>query len=78
MPLDEIGGSVIGWLVRAVVQVFAEIVVELLVKGAGYLIVKYGFYLGRREVDPDRWPVVVAGLSFWGGIVALTVYAISN
>jgi hypothetical protein len=57
VPLSDLAGGLI--------QILAEFVFEVLVKGVGYPLVKYGWYRGRTNPDPDGWRVVVMGFVFW-------------
>lgn len=50
---------------RFIVYLFVEIVFESLVKGPGYVIVKYAIYGRHKEVDPDNWLVLFMGILFW-------------
>lgn len=52
-------------LAEPLLRIVGEIIFEVLWKGAGYLIVKYGWYFGRRDPDPDGWVVIVVGGVFW-------------
>ena len=58
-------GSLIG---RFLLHVALDLVFEILIKGAGYLIVRPF----KRSVDPDGIVVVITGLAFW-----LTVGAVA-
>jgi len=77
MPLDEIAGSAIGAIARFIGYLFVEIVFEFMVKGPGYIIVKYAVYGGRKDVSPDSGLVLFIGVLFWviliaGGIFIFT------
>lgn len=61
MPAGEIAGELLGVLFRFVGHLFLEVVFEVLVKGAGYIICR-PFY---RRVNPDGFLVIVVGLAFW-------------
>ncbi len=61
MPLGDIAGEVLGGILRFVAQIIVEFVLEILVKGPGYLIGR----LFRKDLDPDGPIVVVVGLGFW-------------
>jgi len=67
MPLGEIAGEALGGLLRIVGQFFAEIVFEVLIKGAGYLIVRPF----RPSVNPDGALVVTIGIVFWASLGGL-------
>lgn len=61
MPLGDL-------IAEAAHRVFVEIlgaVLEIPVRGLGYFIVRYGFYLGQRGVDWESHTVLVVGLLGW-------------
>jgi hypothetical protein len=57
----ELAGEVLGGAIKFIVNVVAEVVIELLVKGIGYLICKPF----KKNIDPDRGMVIFVGLAFW-------------
>jgi hypothetical protein len=63
MPAGEIAAG----LLRLFAWFFVEVVLEVLVKGAGYLICR----LFNKQVNPDGFPVIFTGLFFWGLIGCL-------
>ena len=77
MPLGEIAGSITEAIAKFIGRMFIDIFFEILVKGAGYIIVttikgsKYG------EVDPDGSVVAITGIIFWLAVGALAygIYA---
>ena len=48
-------------------DIICEIIVELLIKGPGYLIVR--IWHSNKEADPDGCLVTLIGLAFWGVII---------
>lgn len=70
MPLGDIAGEILGVVFRFLGELFMQIVVELLVKGPGYLICR----LFRRDANADGVVVVLVGLLFWAA-VAGAIYA---
>jgi len=44
-------------------EMFLEIALEVLVKGAGAGVLSLVFR--QKNVDPDRWPSLVTGLALW-------------
>ena len=49
-----------------VIEFFSDIIFEVFVKGAGYLILRYVFQIGhRKKLDPDGAGVIIAGILFW-------------
>lgn len=71
MPLGDIAGEVLGGIFHFLGEMFMQIVVELLVKGPGYLICR----LFRRDASPDGGVVVLVGLLFWAVVVG-AIYAV--
>ncbi|MCC7247481.1 MAG: hypothetical protein IT473_02550 [Lysobacter sp.] len=67
MPLADIASGLFEGLARLVV----EIVFELLIKGAGFVIVRPLY----PRANPDGALVVVVGLAFWAGVIAFCVFA---
>jgi hypothetical protein len=65
LPLDDLAEP----LVRGVLRILWEIIFELLIRGAGYTIIKYGWYFGRKSPDPEGGACVVVGMVFWIGVV---------
>ncbi len=61
MPLGELAGGLITGAVRLIAHFFLEIVIEILVRGPGYLICR----VVKRDIDPDGGGVAVVGLLFW-------------
>lgn len=61
MPLGEIAGELVGGAFRVVGNILAEVVFEVLIKGAGYLACRPF----SRSINPDGWLVVVVGLGVW-------------
>ncbi|RRN78929.1 MULTISPECIES: hypothetical protein [Pseudoxanthomonas] len=60
MPEEAIGG-LLGWTVRVVGYVLVDVVLEILVKGLGYALLRG---LGVRTHPESAWCAVV-GLAFW-------------
>ncbi|MBU0620556.1 MAG: hypothetical protein KJ795_01790 [Gammaproteobacteria bacterium] len=69
MPLGDIAAGLISGAARLVAHIFLEIVIEILVRGPGYLICR----VFRRDIDPDGGWVVVVGLSFWFALLFLAI-----
>ena len=71
MPLGDLIGEIAH-------RVFIEILGNLLeipLRALGYVIVKYVFYFGRRDVDWDGRAVAIAGILGWCAL-ALAIYKI--
>lgn len=71
MPLGDIAVEIVGRVIQFIVQVFIEIVVELLLKGPGYMICR----LFSKRVEPDGLIVLIVGLAAWL-VVGAGVYAL--
>jgi hypothetical protein len=65
MPLGEIAGELIGGTLRFIGQFFAEIVLEITIKGLGYLVCR----AFSRSIDPDGILVLVVGVLVWAAII---------
>ena len=61
MPLGELAGGLIGAVLRLVVYFFLEVILEIVIRGPGYLICR----IFRKDVDPDGGWVATAGFAFW-------------
>lgn len=64
--LDEIVGGLFKVLIRFLGQIFVEILFEILIKGAGSIIVRP---FTRSAPDSDSFVVVVVGLVFWALVI---------
>lgn len=73
MPLGDIASSLFEIIGRFIGQLLLEVGFEILVKGTGYLIVKYLIFLNQREVDPDGPLVIIAGILFWVAIAIIII-----
>jgi len=62
MPLEETGEGLIRGTIRFFTYVIVDIVLDLLVRGPGYLVMKWVF---RASPDPDSFRVLIVGLIFW-------------
>ena len=74
MPLDELGAGVLKTMGRMLVYIFGELILELLVKGPGYIIVKR-FSAQKDDIDPDGVLVLFAGCLFWC-LVGVIIYGV--
>ena len=73
MPVVEIAGELIGGVLRFFGQIFAEIIFEFLIKGAGYTACR----LVKKDANPDGVLVVFVGVFFWLLVICLGVIAYS-
>lgn len=60
--VEDIVGGVVRFFGRFIAQLFIEIILELLIKGPGYLIAKIIF---KSEPDVDSFVVITFGILFW-------------
>lgn len=70
MPLGDIAGEALGGVLRFVVRIVFEIVVEWLLRGTGALILR----LMRPRHEPGETAAVVTGLLFWIAMMALGLW----
>jgi len=77
MPLGDIAVGFLEIVVRFIGQFFLEVILEIFIKGPGYLIVKL-LSFSKKKTDPDSFLAIIAGLLFWViiGYGAFLVYSI--
>ncbi len=73
MPLGEIVGGLFEIIGRFLAEIFIQLIFELLIKGPGFLILRFVFLKKDNDIDPDGILVVFIGLMFWG-ILGLSAY----
>jgi hypothetical protein len=73
MPIGDVAGGFLGGVLRAIGSIIADIVLEIAIRGPGYVICR----TARRDIDPDDGWVVMVGLAFWGVIGVLGYFAYS-
>ena len=61
MPVGDVVGEVFGGIFRFLARVLFEVVFELLIKGAGYLVIK----LLKPGSEPEEAACAWVGLLFW-------------
>lgn len=73
MPLGDIAGELAGGILRSIGSIIAEIVLEIAIRGQGYLICRQF----NRNTDPDGGWVVAVGIIFWVivGVIGYLVYS---
>ena len=76
MPLDDLADGLLRVIGRLILHFFLEIVFEILIKGAGYLILK-PFYR-KKELDADGWAVTSMGIVFWLVMAGVGFYFFSD
>ena len=73
MPIGDIAGELLGGVLRAIGSIFVEVILEIAIRGPGYLISR----MFRNDIDPDGGWVVVVGLVFWIVIGVISYFAYS-
>ena len=61
VPLGEIAGEVLGGVARFIGGIIVEVVLEVVIRGPGYLICR----LFKKDIEPDSAWVVFVGIGFW-------------
>ena len=69
MPIGDIAGELLGGALRVIGNILLEVVLEIFIRGPGYLICR-SF---KKNIDPESGWVVLAGLAFWI-LVAISGY----
>ena len=70
--MEDVVVGIFKFIGRAIGQIFIELILELLIKGPGYLIIKYFSKSNEKESTENK--LVIAGIIFWcfvGGCVYL-------
>lgn len=65
MPLDDLAGEAIGGTVRLVGRIIFEVVLEIMIRGPGYLVCRACGYKG----DIDGFLPAFVGVMFWATLV---------
>jgi len=61
MPIGDLIGEVAH---RVFIEMLGEFL-EIAVRALGYVLVKYAFYFGRRDIDWNGRAVLIAGILGW-------------
>ena len=69
MPAEIISDTLLGF-VKIIGRIFTEVILEVLIKGAGYFICKPF----NPTIDSDSIWVTITGLIFWIIVITLGVY----
>lgn len=76
--MEEVVAGIFKFIGRAIGQIFMELILELLIKGPGYLIIK--LFSKNKQKEPTENKLIVVGLLFWcfigGGAYMVFKYAI--
>jgi len=75
MPLDELASGLLHIVGRLIGHLFIDIILELLIKGPGYLINKA--FARKKDIDPDGFLVLLTGIIFWVLIGIIVFFVIS-
>lgn len=67
----EIVSEVFGGIFRIISRIFIEVILEILIKGAGFLICKPF----NSDVEPDGFFVLIIGLLFWVLLISIGISA---
>ena len=78
MPVEELASDLFSIIGRFFGYLLIDIVLEILVKGVGYLIIKVLPFSKQKEIDPDSFQVVLAGVAFWVLIGVMAYWAVTN
>lgn len=78
MPVEELASGLFSFLGRIFGYVLIDIVLEILVRGVGYLIIKALPFSKGKEIDPDSSWVLLVGFTFWVLIGVLAYLVVSN
>jgi hypothetical protein len=68
--LGRLAGRVFGWF-------FEQLIVDFLLRGPGYLLVKLFRGANAKRPDPESFQVAVIGLLFWMVLCVLGYFAIA-
>ena len=77
MPVEELASGLFSVIGRFFGYLLIDIVLEILVKGVGYLIIKALPFSKKKEIDPEGFQVVIAGLVLWASVIALAFWIIN-
>ena len=61
--MEDVVAGIFKFIGRAIGQIFIELILELLIKGPGYLITK--FFSKTNEKEPTENKTIIIGLLFW-------------
>ena len=73
MPIEEIASGLFRLLGKLIGQVFIELILELVIKGPGYIIIK--LFSKNKENEPSETPEFMVGILFWV-VIALIVFVV--
>jgi hypothetical protein len=62
MVFEAIGEGIIRGTIRFFTYILIEIILDVLIRGPGYLIMKWVF---RASVDSESFRVLIVGMLFW-------------
>jgi len=71
--MEEVVAGIFKFIGRAIVQVFVELIFELLIKGPGYIIVM--LFSINKEKEPTENQSLIVGIIFWS-VIGICVYLV--
>lgn len=78
MPVEELASGLLRIIGRFIAYMLIDLVLEILVKGLGYIIIRVLSFSKEKEINPDDFKVVLAGVVFWALIIALALWVIRS
>ena len=75
MPLGDLAAGLFEILGRLFFQFFVEIILEIVIKGPGYLIARYLLFRDETFLEGSETGITLIGISFWL-IIGLSAYGI--
>ena len=73
MPIGDVAGEFLGGVLRVIGNIVLEVVLEILIRGPGYLICR----VFKQDINPEGGWVIVVGLAFWVFVVVSGFYTYS-
>lgn len=61
MPLGDLAGEALGGIIRFFGEIFVQVIVEILIRGPGYLICR----IFDKRIDSESIWVLFVGILFW-------------
>lgn len=73
MSIADIAGTLFGWLLRAIGGIVSEGVLDIAVRGPGYVLCR----TLKKDIDPDSLWVILAGFALWAVVGVIGYMAFS-
>ncbi len=74
MPLGAIAEGTVRGTIRFFTYILIDIAIDTLIRGPGYLIMKWAF---KTSADSDSFRVLIVGMLFWG-LIGIGVYSLNH